>query len=171
MKTVPLGGRKAAGRVALVDDEDYDLVMQYRWHVQETHEISLKTGEDRIKSGPYAVRGFIRDGHHATQFMHNLIMGAKGIDHRNHDTLDNRRENLRFTSHSLNAANQQLRTDGTSRYKGVSLEHRRGRWVARVQIEGRRTFLGYFASEEDAARAYNAKAAELHGAHAWLNPL
>ena len=36
MRTVPLGGAKAAGRVALVDNEDYELVSQYRWHIETT---------------------------------------------------------------------------------------------------------------------------------------
>src|SRR5258708_37754292 len=82
MRTVPLHGKKAAGRVAVVDDEDYELVSPYRWHVLENPRLG------RI-NGPYAAAG------HSHVLMHNLILGVKGVDHINHDGLDNRRPKFR----------------------------------------------------------------------------
>lgn len=102
--------------------------------------------------------------------MHKLITGWPMTDHINHDGLDNRRENLRRTNKSLNAANQRLRTDGASLYKGVYLR-KDNLWIARVQRDGKRVYLGAFAEEIDAARAYNQAMREIYGPHAYLNPL
>jgi len=101
--------------------------------------------------------------------MHNLIMGALGIDHINHDGLDNRRKNLRPANASLNAANQQIRTDGISPYKGVNWHKGGNKWEARIQVNGRRIHLGFFNSQEEAAWTYDKKAAEAYGAYAYLN--
>lgn len=89
MRTVPLHGKRAAGRVALVDEADYDLVMQYRWTV---HQVS--SGADRKPSGPYAICRNPGDGTHNVM-MHALIMGFTGIEHADGDTLNNQRSNLR----------------------------------------------------------------------------
>src|SRR5580704_8392166 len=98
METVPLHGKKAAGRVALVDDEDYELVMQYRWHVWETPPTATRRG-----TGPYARAniGYGRSERRSAA-MHCLIMGQRGIDHIDHDTLNNQRSNLRPASHRQN---------------------------------------------------------------------
>jgi len=165
MKTVPLCGAKAAGRVALVDDEDYDLVMQYRWNV---HDPEPKPGQRR--KGPYAVANDYSTGRHRVIRMHCLIMDAKGIDHRDHDGLNNQRSNLRIASPGQNARNVLPRQEGTtsSRYKGVCLVRRR-LWRAYVDLDGRRHTLGDFASELEAAYAYDAAARELHGEFACPN--
>jgi hypothetical protein len=57
----------------------------------------------------------------------------------------------------------------TSRYKGVRLSRHRGKWRAEIMKDRRTLYLGMFASEEDAARAYDRKALELHGPAARLN--
>jgi predicted RNA-binding Zn-ribbon protein involved in translation (DUF1610 family) len=165
MKTVPLHGKKAAGRVALVDDEDYDLVMQYRWYVWE-----LPPQKDGWReSGPYAVTSKAV-GAQKTRRMHILIMGAKGIDHRDHDGLNNQRSNLRVATGSQNGANTRpsLR-ELTSPYKGVSWAKQPRMWIAVISFEGRVRKLGSFASELEAAHAYDAAARELFGEFACPN--
>jgi hypothetical protein len=162
MMTVPLGGKKAAGRVALVDDQDFELVSQYRWHICEAN----RPGYD---GGPYAVTN-IRQSPGAIPgalFMHTLITGWRRVDHRNHDGLDNQRANLRPTTDSQNMANSRPRGNGTSRYKGVCWEGRR--WRAGIKVNGRRRHLGCFVTEEAAARAYDAAALATWGEYAWLN--
>ena len=161
MRTVPLYGNKAAGRVALVDDEDYDLVMQYRWNVHECNRSS--------PCGPYAVtHGPRSPGNRPTIRMHNLIIGFSFVDHINHDGLDNRRENLRSASNQDNNRNRRKVMRGHSQFKGVTRAHKT-RWTARIRVNGRSVWLGYFRSEVDAALAYDAAARKYFGEFAYPN--
>ena len=107
--------------------------------------------------------------------LHRLITNAQPgeiIDHADRDTLNCRRSNLRRATRQQNSLNKgPNRKPGTSKYKGVFLCRRTGRFRARVSLNRKRIYLGYFESELDAARAYNAKAAELFGEFAYLNPI
>lgn len=161
--TVPLHGKKAAGRVALVDDEDYDLVMQHRWRVYE------RKRPGKRPQGPYAVTSVVRNGSNCSLQMHVLIMGQRGIDHINHNGLDNQRHNLRLANHSQNNQNQQPPLGFTSQYKGVYLRKKSGLWHAVIKLDGRSRHIGDFASEAEAAYAYDAAARELFGEFACPN--
>jgi hypothetical protein len=163
MRIVPLHGAKARGRVAWVSECDYDRVIVHRWWV---HEVRRPSGKI---SGPYAwtwVR--LPDGTLVQVRMHQMIMGVGGVDHRNRYPLDNTRPNLREATPVQQQHNQGSR-GGTSAYKGVSWNTRRGKWVATIRANYRKHHLGYFTDEADAARAYNVAAVELHGAFAVLN--
>lgn len=141
--------------VALVDEADWPLISQIKWHVL----ISPRCNT------PYAV------AHKRSLSMHLLLMGAvKGqrVDHRDGNGLNNRRQNLRFATNSQNIANMRTR-GGSSQYKGVYYDKRAGRWKAQIGFNGKRIPIGRYAFEEDAARAYDAKAAELFGEFARLN--
>ena len=164
MKTVPLHGKKAAGRVALVDDGDYDLVMQHRWNV---HDPEPKPGRRRV--GPYAVTNVRIDGRKRPLRMHCLIMGRTYIDHKDHDGLNNQRSNLRPATKAQNNLNVRPRNDCTSQYKGVYYRRARHLWNASVHLNGRRRNLGDFVSELEAAYVYDAAARELHGEFACPN--
>lgn len=154
---VPLGGKKAAGRVALIDIDDYPLVIDHPWHVHEG------TNAGSVY-GPYAA--FKRT---VKVYMHSLITGLPKVDHQNGDGLDNRRENLRPATQSENAANSRKAAGCTSRYKGVSWSSSKKRWRANIATGGRQIFLGYFSDEGVAARAYDAAARETFGRFARLN--
>jgi hypothetical protein len=165
MKVIPLSGG-GGGREAIVDDEDYDLVRQYFWGALK------KTA----RSGYYACHApGPRRGPNAPKhnlMMHRLIMGVDDprieVDHRNGDGLDNRRANLRTCTHAQNTANQRKsQRPLTSRYKGVCRAD--GKWLAQIGCAGRNYRIGSFAVEEDAARAYDAKAVELFGEFARVN--
>lgn len=164
MKTVPLHGAKAAGRVALVDDEDYDLVMQYRWFVKERQ-------RPRRADGPYAITKTTprRGGGQVTIYMHKLLTGWPSTDHINHDGLDNQRHNLRPATAVQNGANRRPVLGHSSRYKGVGWYSRHGNWRAHIRHGGRLHHLGYFAREEDAAKAYDVAAQAVFGEYAQLN--
>jgi hypothetical protein len=156
MKEVLLSGKRAAGRVARVDDGDYGLVTQYRWWAREWHR---KNG---AVSGPYAANGDL--------LMHCLILGVKGVDHIDHNTLNNQRFNLRPATQSQNGGNASKRSGSTtSRYKGVYWDRAGRVWIAGASANRRSVHLGRFASEVDAALAYDAGARELFGEFAALN--
>lgn len=169
MKTVPLHGKIAAGRVARVDDGDYDLVMQYRWHVIE------RVRPGRRTHGPYAAAGIWDGERNRHILMHKLLTGYPQTDHRNHDGLDNQRHNLRPATDPQNHANERkpLAYGGkptSSRFKGVCWSKRERKWQARIRVgNGKRLDLGMFKSEIDAARAYDEAALTAHGEYAYLN--
>jgi hypothetical protein len=167
MKAVQLSGKRAAGRVALVDDEDWPLVADHLWWVLEN---KRKSGTSL--HGPYAYTEFRDgDGRLVRPYMHSLITGWPMTDHIDHDGLNNQRFNLRPATSAQNLHNQRLRVGAASRFKGVTWHAKRRKWQARIGIGGRNLYLGLFASEEDAALAYNAAALEIYGAYAYLNPV
>lgn len=88
------------------------------------------------------------------------------VDHINGDTLDNRRCNLRVCTAEQNSRNVKARA-GTSRFKGVCLDV--SGWHAQIRQGCKTTHLGFFKTEEEAARAYDAAARSRHGDFASLN--
>jgi AP2 domain len=163
MKEIPLHGVKAAGRVALVDDEDYALVSPHRWLLVEREVANGRT------LGPYA-RGRIVAGRHAPWvWMHKLITGWPKTDHVDHDGLNNQRANLRPTTTAQNNHNQRPQLGSSSRYKGVTWHRKVGKWQAAIKLNRRCIYLGVFASEEEAALAYNIAAIEAYGEYAYVN--
>jgi hypothetical protein len=146
-------------QVTTIDDEDYELASKYKWHAVKE------------PSGYYAYSHFYREGKRTTIQLHRLIMKAeKGqqIDHINGNTLDNRKENLRFCDYSQNQQNKK-QTRGTSKYKGVSLFKETGKWKASIGVDRKNYHIGYFDSEEEAAKAYDKKTKELFKEFASLN--
>lgn len=145
MREIPLGGKKAAGRSALVSDEDYEYLSQFKWYM----------------SYGYVVRthypGFWRDGHYRVH-MHRDIMGferhdPRQVDHINMNRIDNRRENLREATNALNRQNQVSNRGASSIYRGVDYLKEKDMWRAQVGHQGRNFHLGNFDNELDAARA------------------
>ncbi len=115
MKQILLANNKG---IALVDDEDHELLSKSTWFV-------LKG-----RTCYYATRHVGKKPHRTTQLMHRLIMNAqKGqrIDHRDNDGLNNQKSNLRSCTNSQNAMNQK-KTRGTSKYKGVSWSKVANKW-------------------------------------------
>lgn len=143
---------------ALVDDADAEIVNQCRWYAFPS------------KHTWYACRRYVQDGRSISQNMHTLITGWSFVDHRNGNGLDNRRENLRAATHTQNLGNRR-KVRGKSRFKGVYwIDRSKVRpWVASIQIHGKGRHLGYFASEEEAGRAYDDAAREAFGEFAALN--
>ena len=157
-RTIPL----TRGQVTLVDASDYLFLIQWKWKAQPA------TYRGRSF---YAERTSYVEGKYNSVKMARVILGLKHgdkrhADHINHDTLDNRRSNLRIATHAQNQWNTGVRKCNTSGFKGVD---RRGRWWhARIGVNGKRHFLGSFASPESAHAAYCEAAARLHGRFANL---
>ena len=145
------------GQVALIDDEDYELVSRYKWCAHWNKHTKSYYAETNLKK---------EGGGYATIIMHRIIMNAKKgkqVDHINHDTLDNRKENLRLCTNSENSQNQGKRINNTSGFKGVHWHKRDKRWCADIRVNGKRIHLGLFLTPEEAYEAYCKAALELHG--------
>jgi hypothetical protein len=91
------------------------------------------------------------------------------VDHRNGIGLDNRRANLRLATNSQNGCNKPKKKNTSSQFIGVSFHKKAGKWACFIRNKGRRTWLGSFESEIDAARAYDEAAKKYHGEFARLN--
>jgi hypothetical protein len=104
-------------------------------------------------------------------FHYHIIKRTKGldVDHINRQTLDNRRTNLRVVSRSQNIQNGNKRKNTKSKYKGVFWYKGSGKWSAGIQKNLISYHLGYFLTEEDAARAYDKAAIKLFGIGAYTN--
>lgn len=74
----------------------------------------------------------------------------KTIDHVNGDRLDNRLDNLREATYSQQQHNKGRQSNNTSGIKGVCWFESKQMWAARVQVAGKRKFLGYFPTPEAA---------------------
>jgi len=158
MKRIPL----TQGYYAIVDDEDYEALCQWKWHARP-HRNTI-----------YASHNI---GRGRTIDMHQLIMPLpKGyiIDHINMNGWDNRRKNLRQATCKENLRNSAGHKDRKSKYKGVhwnnyNPKRRRGKWVAQICVDGKQTHIGRFNTEIEAVLAYNRKAKECFGKFARLN--
>ncbi len=155
MKLIPLSGGKA---FAQVDDEDYDDLMKYKWHVN-------KNGKTC-----YALRA-IKDVNRTkismhVQLMSNEITEGLEVDHKDHNGLNNQRDNLRVGTRQQNGCNTQISV-GTLR--GIFWNRERQLYFTQVVVYGKVHFSGYFDTPEEAARHYDALAVKYHGEFASIN--
>ena len=93
------------------------------------------------------------------------------IDHIDRNKVNNQVTNLRWATQQQNMMNMTIRTGTSSQYKGVAYHKTKSKWCAYIMFDRKLLHIGLFANEEDAARAYNAKAIELFGEFANLNPV
>lgn len=154
MKHLPL--RNSPGMFALVDDEDYPEVSQYRWNLARNgYVVSYRKVDDRK----------------FTVFLHRVIMNAPArlqVDHVSRDKLDNRRINLRFATRSQNQANKGVSINNPVGLKGVTIEG--DKYRARIRFDKRkRLHLGNYESAETAARVYDAASRLLNAEFAGCN--
>lgn len=151
------------GQFAIVDDADYPYLAQFKWQAF------------KAKHTYYATRAF-RPAPQAKQltiFMHRELLGLTDRnewgDHKNHNGLDNRRQNIRKCNRSQNTANKSPQPDKTSKYLGVCKYGKK--WRAGLKFKGKQYHLGDYESESAAALAYNMGATKFHGEFANLNQI
>jgi len=148
------------GRWTILDSEDYYRLGEFKWtiggHGKKFYAVRIVIAGDEIKT--------IR--------MNREIMNAPEglvVDHRNGDSLDNRRENLRLATQAENMQNRRKRKNTTSRYIGVWFAKEKGKWESRIRQDGKKIYLGSFDNEADAAKAYDEAAKRCRGEFARLN--
>jgi hypothetical protein len=152
MKLIPLN----RGYEAMVDDEDYDNLMRYKWGAQVHNSNSI-----------YATR---------SEPMQNFLMNPpKGfiIDHKDRNGLNNQKSNLRIATYSQNVIRPQYNSTG---YRGVKKIHSQSKidrgyqkWGAFLRINGVTLYCGRYDSPQEAALAYDKAAKQYHGEFAILN--
>ena len=128
------------GLSAIVDDEDYEILSKYKW---------CANGNTRM----YAKRHkMFPDGRRMVS-MHREILGLDSVrsypivDHINHNSLDNRRSNLRIVNKSQNNLNRERRTGSVWRHKQTK------KWCVRITIFNKKYNLGCFDTEKEAEAA------------------
>ena len=150
-----------SGDIVLFDDEDAELVLQYKWYVNHAHHTRYARTDIQVA------------GKRITIPMHRLITGAgagQEVDHIDGNGLHNWRNNLRVCSHAQNGRNRGVcKSKKSSQYKGVYPHGKT--WMAYISSEGGNVYLGSYSSELEAAHAYNVAAVEKHGPYAFLNEL
>lgn len=157
-RRIPLG----EGRFAIVDPLIFYKLNKFHWTI------------DGRTDCLYAVRNVVTDAHHSKCLrMHREIMKAEPgvlIDHRNVNPLDNRIANLRPATFAQNTHNRKkVRRKTSSRFIGVSLNKKYNLFRVGIRHLGKNIYVGRFADEIDAARAYDRAAIKYHGEFARLN--
>jgi len=151
MREIPL----IKGQVALIDDEDYELVSQYKWYASWCSSTNSFYAISKVED--------------KSTYLHRLIMGLKHgnknqVDHVNHNPLDNRKINLRVVSGSQNQRNRKgAQTNSKSGVLGVSWVKTRNKWFAQIQVHGKNINLGRYSKIDDAIQARNEGVIKYHG--------
>lgn len=147
------------GKVALIDDEDYEYLSQWKWYYH--------------KSG-YAVRTDYSTGQQRSVKMHRLVNDTPigyDTDHKNRNKLDNRKSNLRTATRSQNSSNYGVQAHNTSGHKGVRWHKVSNRWQSRISYQGVTITLGLYREYEDACNVYDNADIQLRGQFASLGSL
>jgi hypothetical protein len=154
-----------SGYKVLIDDEDFEKVSRYKWHVKRSY--LKRTGNYYFTTRPYI------NGKRGSIALHHYIFGdpPEGLylDHINRNTLDNRKGNFRFTTPQQNKYNQKCRKDSTTGYKGVGVQTHCPKYIVKIVYDGKRHSLGTYSDPIEAARVYDRKALEVYGEYAATN--
>jgi hypothetical protein len=151
------------GKVAFVDDADFEYFNQFRWCATKTKYGSF-----------YAHRRSNSKGQIDYLYLHREIMNAKPyeyVDHKDGNGLNCQRANMRICTMWENQGNRVLNRNNSSGFKGVAWKKDREKWRARITKNEKSIHLGYFDHAETAALAYNLAAQKHFGEFAKLNEL
>lgn len=145
------------GQFSLVDWDDAEILCLWNW----TAALNRKDGTY------YAARTLRKHDTNQCGKMHGMILNIRGReitpDHKNRNSLDNRRTNLRVSSVRQQSYNRGVRKESKSGIKGVQWREYIHKYAVSISIEGRRKHIGYLTAKEDAAQAYILAAYLYHG--------
>ncbi len=149
------------GKFTVVETPDYYRLQNFKWwlHANGSNLYAARTAvtEDLKARIIYLQREIMQPPDHLV------------VDHRNCDSLDNRRANLRIATQAENMRNRRKRINTSSRYIGVSFHKKRCHWTANIRYQNKKIWLGRFDNEIDAAEAYDEAAKKYHIEFARLN--
>lgn len=143
------------GFLCLVDSEDADILSRHCWQGKWDRHTKKYRAERHIR---------LPGGKRKILGMHRQLMNCPDgfqVDHKNINTLDNRKSNLRICTSSQNSQNRSKRTDNTSGFKGVHICM--GKYQVQITKNGKRTYLGRYSDLDLARKAYESAAKDLHG--------
>ncbi len=121
------------------DLEDYDKIKDYCWY------------ERTCKNNYSVIVANVPDSQHPITLHH--LLGFKGYDHIDRNTLNNRKSNFRLATQKQNSRNRSLPINNTSGVIGVSYDKRHQKWKAYITVDGIRINIGTYTNKEDAIRA------------------
>jgi hypothetical protein len=148
----------AQGKRAIVDNEDYKYLSQFKWHLSSNGYAVMTTHN--------YVDGVRKTYHPAMHSLVNKTPKGKSTDHINENKLDNRRKNLRTCTQSQNMANRGFQKNNKSGYKGVYWSE--GKWTAQIRFKGETIHLGRSKDIKEAAQLYSNAASHYFGEFARL---
>jgi hypothetical protein len=149
--------------LVILDPADAPLYDAHKWFV------SLRPNGDVAYVGRNVTRPGA-PGQKDNVKLHRILFGFSPgefpetlIDHANGSPLNNRRANLRLATNQQNCQNCKIHRDNTSGFRGVHLNKRSGKFQAYINIDGKKTHLGFFATAAEASAVYEARAREVFG--------
>ncbi len=145
------------GLVALIDDEDAERVLAYKWHAAPVSPGCI-----------YATRWGGRSSAKSTVYLHRALMDPPDgmmVDHVNGNTLDCRRSNMRLVTNQQNSWNRKARRSNPIGVLGVT-RRKSGKFEARILVSWQNLALGTFRTVEEASAAYKAAALKYRGEYA-----
>jgi len=148
----------------LVDEENFEELSKFNWYVRKNKHVF------------YVLCNIIVNENKKTLQMHRKVMGLNFgdkliVDHKDHNGLNNRKENLRIVTHGQNMQNKRSSKNSSSKYLGVHLFKLTNKWRAEIKVNKKKFSLGFFADENEAAIAYNNAAITHFGEFANLNQI
>jgi hypothetical protein len=155
------------GQNAIVDVSDYEWLNQWNWFALWT---------PCTKSFYAARNGHKSDTKDFIYMAPEILVCSSGelADHRNHNTLDNRRQNLRKATYSQSLHNRRMRSDNATGFKGIRFhkyDNRRKKYSASITTDGKTIGLGYFNTPKEAHEAYVNASIEFHGEFAYVQSI
>lgn len=149
-------GYTTKGEKFYFDLEDYDKIKEYCW---------------RIDKDGFVVTTIAGTNGKSISLHRILFPDSIYVDHKEHNRFDNRKEKLRKVSPSQNGMNKSVRSNNTSGVPGVHFDKRINKWIARIQVDGKRITLGRFDTFEKAVKARKEAEEKYFGEYSYDNSM
>jgi hypothetical protein len=140
----------------LIDLEDVDRCKNISWSIQR-----IRYGKDKEYYMYYATNNKLG-------MLHRYLVNApKGViaDHKDGNTYDNRKQNIRICDYTGNNRNAGLHVNNKSGHKGVIwyYYHDVNKWWASICVDRKIKSLGYYDDYEDAVKARESAEKKYYG--------